>query len=114
MKRFYTCPLDQVVQEINQSCEDKSISLSFARLFTEFEGQEELLFDESLGQVLKLFCNSVLRVAADINDPEKYDDKNVNERAIFDVWNTCAFSIQAAIHAEMDSGKASMVVPSGM
>ena len=114
MKRFYTCPLDQVVQEMDQKVTDKSVSLAFARLFTDHEGQE-LVFAESLYDVLHLFCKSVARVSRDIEDTsQKSDEKIIDERALFEVWNTCAFTVHSAVHSEMDAGKASLLVPSGM
>ncbi len=121
MKRFYTCPLDQVVQEMDQSHADKSVSLAFARLFNDQEGQE-LVFSESLREIIQLFCKSLLRTCKDLNEEElnaatnsEDDTKVIDERAIFEVWNTCAFSIHSAVQAELDGGlSSSLVSASGM
>lgn len=117
MKRFYTCPLDQVVQEMDQINSDKSISLAFARLFNDQEGQE-LVFSESLHTIIQLFCKSLLRVSKDEQsnqiieeDPAEVSAEELfDERAIFEAWNTCAFSILSAIHSELDGGQATSLV----
>ena len=102
-KRFYTCPLDQVVQELKSGSE-------FARLYSDQEGQE-LVFSDSLHEIVQLFGKSVLRVSRDQEVP---DDQVLDEISILEAWNTCAFTIQAAVHAELDSGRASLLSPSGM
>ena len=105
MKRFYTCPLDQVLQELVPD-----VSLSFARLFSDQEGQE-LAFPDSLHDIVQLFCKSVMRVS---KDQDLSDDQQIDGLSMLEVWNTCAFTIEAAVHAELDKGRSSLLNPSGM
>ena len=105
MKRFYTCPLDQVLQELVPD-----VSASFARLFSDQEGQE-LAFPDSLHDIVQMFCKSVIRVS---RDQELSDDQQNDGLSILEVWNSTAFSIEAAVHAEMDKGRSSLLNPSGM
>ena len=37
-----------------------------------------------------------------------------NLTTFLQVWNSCAFSIQAAVHSELDKGRSSLLNPSGM
>mgnify|MGYP001487955196 CR=1 FL=1 len=69
MKRFYTCPLDQVLQELVPD-----VSASFARLFSDQEGQE-LAFPDSLHDIVQMFCKSVIRVSRDqeLSDDQQND-----------------------------------------
>ena len=83
MKRFYTCPLDQVVQEMDQNNSDKSVSLAFSRLFSDHENQE-VVFTDKFFDILKLFCNSVLRITNKITTSQMSDEDSeryvINER----------------------------------
>jgi hypothetical protein len=106
MPRFYTCPLDQVVQDLQDPI--------FARLFTD-QDQEKLIFSESVHEIMRLFCKSVLRVAKeDFTENAENNELILDERVPFEVWNTCAFTIQASIHSGLDSGKASLLDTSVM
>jgi len=105
MKRFYTCPLDQVLQEL-----DPDVSTSFSRLFSDQEGQE-LAFPDTLNDIVQMFCKSVIRVS---RDQDVQDDHHPDGLSILEVWNSCAFSIQAAVHSELDKGRSSLLNPSGM
>ena len=119
MKRFYTCPLDQVVQEMDQTNSDKSVSLSFARLFSDHENQE-VVFTDTFFDILKRFCKSVLSITNKVNLADQLTDEDsekfvINERGLFEVWNTCAFTIHSAVHAELDAArKTSLVTTNGM
>ena len=86
MKRFYTCPLDQVVQEMDQNNSDKSVSLAFSRLFSDHENQE-VVFTDKFFDILKLFCNSVLRITNKVTAQQLADEDTekfvINERGLF-------------------------------
>ena len=85
MKRFYTCPLDQVVQEMDQNNSDKSVSLAFSRLFTDHENQE-VVFTDKFFDILKLFCQSVLRITNKVTAQQLADEDTekfvINERGL--------------------------------
>ena len=63
MSRLYTCPLDQVVQELEASSHGRCDSgSSFSRLFTDHEGSE-LQFSQSVFEMMNqfsqvLYCTS--------------------------------------------------------
>ena len=86
MKRFYTCPLDQVVQEMDQNNSDKSVSLAFSRLFSDHENQE-VVFTDKFFDILKLFCQSVLRITNKVTAQQLADEDTekfvINERGLF-------------------------------
>ena len=88
MKRFYTCPLDQVVQEMDQNNSDKSVSLAFSRLFTDHENQE-VVFTDKFFDILKLFCQSVLRITNKVTAQQLADEDTekfvINERGLLHV-----------------------------
>ena len=76
MKRFYTCPLDQVLQEL-----DPDVSTSFSRLFSDQEGQE-LAFPDTLNDIVQMFCKSVIRVS---RDQDVQDDHHPDGLSILEV-----------------------------
>merc|ERR1719334_1812409 len=56
--RYYTCPLDQVVTEMESSHHDGG---SFARLFTVAEGGE-LAFPSTVYEIMNTFCQTTYRI----------------------------------------------------
>ena len=82
MKRFYTCPLDQVLQEL-----DPDVSTSFSRLFSDQEGQE-LAFPDTLNDIVQMFCKSVIRVS---RDQDVQDDHHPDGLSILEVCNLTTF-----------------------
>ena len=65
---------------------DKSVSLSFARLFSDHENQE-VVFTDKFFDILKLFCNSVLRITNKSTASQMSDEDSeryvINERGEF-------------------------------
>merc|ERR1719270_866249 len=65
------------------------------------------------------FCNSVLRITNKSTASQMSDEDSeryvINERGLFEVWNTCAFTIHSVVHAEMDAARGtSLVSENGM
>jgi E3 ubiquitin-protein ligase UBR2 len=94
-KRYYTCPLDQVVQELDQLHHD---SKAYARLYTDHEGHE-LQFSPSVFEMMNLFSQAVFRNTID-TVPDLHD-----ERIPLMVWQTCAFTIHSIVRSIVDEGK---------
>ena len=77
--RYYTCPLDQIKQEMQQgndeTCEGvlATAGESFARIYTDREGQE-LVFSPSVFEMMNLFSQTVYRVGLDV-EPDHHDER---------------------------------------
>ncbi len=61
LKRFYTCPLDQVAKEL-EVLHGGSAGLEFSRMFKTNEGKE-LVFSEAFHTVMKMLGQSIFRVS---------------------------------------------------
>jgi len=81
-RRFYTCPLDQVVHEM-----DENIGSAFARLFTDGEGSE-LHFSPSVFSAMNLIAQACHKTAME-EEPDVQD-----ERIPLAAWQACAYTIQ--------------------
>ena len=93
--RFYTCPLDQVLLELDQLHHDGK---SFGRLFTDQEGSE-LQFSQSMFEMMNLFSQATYRIGLNVL-PDQYD-----ERIPLMVWQSCAFTIHSIVWSILDQGK---------
>ena len=75
--RYYTCPLDQVKQEMQDQTDTANIRSSaganFARIYTDREGQE-IVFSPSVFEMMDLFSQSVYKVGFDA-EPELHDER---------------------------------------
>ena len=76
--RYYTCPLDQIKQEMQQgikSIEGNLVSAGekFARIYTDREGQE-LVFSPSVFEMMNLFSQTVYKVGLDV-EPDLHDER---------------------------------------
>jgi E3 ubiquitin-protein ligase UBR2 len=103
-KRFYTCPLDQVMAEMEAAHHD---SKSFARLFTDHEGSE-LQFSTSVFEMMNLFSQAVFGVGLDSVAGEQSADEPLphhDERIPLMTWQTCAFTIHSVVWSILDQGK---------
>ena len=92
---FYTCPLEQVVQEMEQAQHDGK---SFSRLFTDHEGSE-LQFSSSVFETMNLFTKAVFCVGLR-EEPDHHD-----ERIPLMTWQTCAFTIHSVVGSVLEQGK---------
>ncbi len=97
-KRYYTCPLDQVIQELDQLHHD---SRSFARLFTDHEGNE-LQFSDSVFEMMNLFSQAVCRVG--LEDGLTYHVSH-DERIPLMVWQTCAYTVHSIVWSVLEKGR---------
>ena len=91
MKRCHTCPMEQVLQEMRGGNSREMVS----RLFTD---TQEVVFSESLFEIVKLFSKSVIRVSREL-DPENENPDCLKEHLFFEVWNTCAYTIHSVVHS---------------
>ena len=77
--RYYTCPLDQVKQEMQQLSEESSSGVharageSFSRIYTDREGQE-LVFSPSVFEMMNVFSQAVYKVGLDV-EPDHHDER---------------------------------------
>ena len=76
--RYYTCPLDQIKQELHQETKNIEGDLSsagdkFARIYTDREGQE-LVFSPSVFEMMNLFSQTVYKVGLDV-EPDLHDER---------------------------------------
>ncbi len=96
--RFYTCPLDQVLQELQEGgladCAE-----GFSRLYTSHEGSE-LKFADSVFDMMNDFCNSVFRAAFASSSPMLHD-----ERIPMMAWQTCAYTTHSLVNARLEIDK---------
>merc|ERR1712013_303131 len=95
LTRFYTCPLDQVVEELDQLHHDGA---SFSRLYMVEEGCE-LSFNSSVYEIMNSFSQTTYRVGLE-GQPGIQD-----ERIPLMVWQSCAFTVKSIVVSAMESEK---------
>jgi len=95
LTRYYTCPLDQVVEELDQLHHDGS---SFSRLYMVEEGCE-LSFPTSVYEIMNTFSQTTYRVGLD-GVPQLQD-----ERLPLIVWQSCGFTVHSIVVSAMESEK---------
>ena len=93
--RYYTCPLDQIVEELNQKHQDGA---SFSKLFLVDDGCE-LVFRSSVYEIMNSFSQTTYRVSLD-GLPHIQD-----ERIPLMVWQSCGFTVQSIVVSAMDADK---------
>jgi len=93
--RYYTCPLDQVVTEMEATHHDGG---AFARLFVVAEGGE-LAFPTSVYEIMNTFCQTTYRIGLG-ELPHVLD-----ELIPLMVWNSCAFTVISVVISAMDNNK---------
>jgi len=87
--RYYTCPLDQIKQELQQGTKSNDADLSsagekFARIYTDREGQE-LVFSPSVFEMMNLFSQTVYKVGLDV-EPDLHDERIPMVSDIIQKW----------------------------
>ena len=92
LTRFYTCPLDQVVEELDQLHHDGA---SFSRLYMVEEGCE-LSFPSSVYEIMNAFSQTTYRVGLE-GLPGIQD-----ERIPLMVWQSCAFTVHRWVVSTMN------------
>ena len=95
LTRYYTCPLDQVVSELDQLHHDGH---SFSRLFTVAEGGE-LAFHSTGYEFMNVFSQATYRIGLEVS-PHLQD-----ERIPLLVWQSCAMTVHSIVVSAMDAGK---------
>ncbi len=95
-KHYYTCPLDQVTQELQERTDMNSAD-TFAQLFTGHEGAE-LKFSDSVFEMMGNFSKAVFR--AGLSTAPEHND----ERIPFLVWQTCSFTVHSVVCSILDQG----------
>ena len=95
LTRYYTCPLDQVVEELNQKHLDGT---NFSKLYLVDDGCE-LVFRSSLYEIMNGFSQTTYRVGLD-GLPHLQD-----ERIPLMVWQSCGFSVHSIVVSQMDADK---------
>lgn len=95
LTRYYTCPLDQVVSELDQLHHDGH---SFSRLFTVAEGGE-LAFHSTVYEFMNVFSQATYRIGLEVS-PHLQD-----ERIPLLVWQSCAMTVHSIVVSAMDAGK---------
>ena len=95
LTRYYTCPLDQVVEELNQKHLDGS---SFSRLYL-VDDRCKLVFRSSLYEIMNSFSQTTYRVGLD-GLPHIQD-----ERIPLMVWQSCSFTVHSIVVSMMDAEK---------
>ena len=88
--RYYTCPLDQIKQELHQGTKSIEGDLSsagekFARIYTDREGQE-LVFSPSVFEMMNLFSQTVYKVGLDV-EPDLHDERIPMVSDIIQKWD---------------------------
>merc|ERR1719228_2361960 len=96
LTRFYTCPLDQVVEELDQRHQDGS---SFSRLFMVEDGCE-LAFPSSVYEIMNSFSQTTYRVGLE-GLPHLQD-----ERIPLMVWQSCGFTVHSIVVSAREAEKA--------
>jgi len=96
LTRFYTCPLDQVVEELEQRHQDGA---SFSRLFMVEDGCE-LAFPSSVYEIMNSFSQTTYRVGLE-GLPHLQD-----ERIPLMVWQSCGFTVQSIVVSAREAEKA--------
>ena len=94
--RYYTCPLDQVVEELDQRHQDGA---SFAKLFIVDDGCE-LAFPSSVNEIMNSFSQTTYRVGLE-GTPHLQD-----ERIPLMVWQSCAFTVHSIVVSAREAEKA--------
>ena len=94
--RYYTCPLDQVVEELDQRHLD---GVSFSRLFMVDDGCE-LVFPSSVYEIMNSFSQTTYRVGLE-GTPHLQD-----ERIPLMVWQSCAFTVHSIVVSAREAEKA--------
>ena len=95
LNRYYTCPLDQIVEELNQRHQDGA---SFSKLFLVEDGCE-LVFRSSVYEIMNSFVQTTYRVSLD-GLPHIQD-----ERIPLMVWQSCGYTVQSIVVSAMDADK---------
>ena len=95
LTRYYTCPLDQVVEELNQKHLDGG---SFSKLYLVDDGCE-LVFRSSVYEIMNSFSQTTYRVGLD-GLPHIQD-----ERIPLMVWQSCGFSVRSIVVSAMEADK---------
>merc|ERR1719228_293604 len=96
LTRFYTCPLDQVVEELNQKHQDGA---SFSKLFLVDDGCE-LAFPSSVYEIMNSFSQTTYRVGLE-GVPHLQD-----ERIPLMVWQSCGFTVHSIVVSAREAEKA--------
>jgi len=96
LTRFYTCPLDQVVEELDQKHQDGA---SFSRLYVVDDGCE-LSFPASVYEIMNSFSQTTFRVGLD-GLPHLQD-----ERIPLMVWQSCGFTVHSIVVSSREAEKA--------
>lgn len=96
LTRFYTCPLDQVVEELEQRHQDGA---SFSRLFMVEDGCE-LAFPSSVYEIMNSFSQTTYRVGLE-GLPHLQD-----ERIPLMVWQSCGFTVHSIVVSAREAEKA--------
>jgi len=96
LTRYYTCPLDQVVEELDQRHQDGA---SFSRLFMVDDGCE-LAFPSSVYEIMNSFSQTTYRVGLE-GTPHLQD-----ERIPLMVWQSCAFTVHSIVVSAREAEKA--------
>ena len=95
LTRYYTCPLDQVVEELDQKHQDGA---SFARLFAVEDGCE-LAFPATVYEMMNSFSQTTFRVGLE-TAPHLQD-----ERIPLMVWQSCGFTVRSIVVSALDAEK---------
>ena len=93
--RYYTCPLDQVVEDLDQSHQDGA---SFSMLFIVDDGCE-LVFPSSVYEIMNSFSQTIYRVGLE-GTPHPQD-----ERIPLMVWHSCAFTVHSIVVSARETEK---------
>jgi len=96
LTRFYTCPLDQVVEELDQRHQDGT---SFSRLYMVEDGCE-LAFPSSVYEIMNSFSQTTYRVGLE-GLPHLQD-----ERIPLMVWQSCGFTVHSIVVSAREAEKA--------
>ena len=95
LTRYYTCPLDQVVEELNQKHLDGT---NFSKLYQVDDGCE-LVFKPSMYEIMNGFSQTTYRIGLD-GLPHLQD-----ERIPLMVWQSCGFTVHSIVVSQMDADK---------
>merc|ERR1719419_892270 len=95
MTRYYTCPLDQVVEELNQKHLDGN---SFSKLYLVDDGCE-LVFRTSVYEIMNSFSQKTYSEGLE-GLPSLQD-----ERIPLMVWQSCSFTVHSIVVSAMDAEK---------
>ncbi|XP_059082624.1 E3 ubiquitin-protein ligase UBR2-like isoform X2 [Tigriopus californicus] len=97
-KHYYTCPLTQIVHEMEEESHD---GRTFSQMFTHQLGKE-LEFSASIFDMLHVFATSVYGIGCDAL-PDSQD-----ERVPLMMWKACAYTVYSNVLSELgEEGKSS-------